>query len=172
MRLPDFLQAPIICDPEPNYTANDAPDNPPSAFISGDGAGPGVNGSDYFVIKSANAATNSAAGKNTHLTSDGNVRDWALYSDDLADTDRVIVISPGSTASNSRTLEVSGGAFNTSYNNVSAYAPADNTDVRLVYGISPANATNALRAPFNRADYYISAANVPTRCANRHRGPR
>ena len=35
----------------------------------------------------------------------------------------------------------------------------------MVYGISPANATNTLRAPFNRADYYISAANVPTRCA-------
>ena len=70
------------CDPEPT-TCNDAPGNPPRAFISGDGAGPGVNGSDYLVIKSANAATNNAAGKNTHLTSDGNVRDWSLNTDDL-----------------------------------------------------------------------------------------
>ena len=122
-------------------------------------------GSDYFVIKSAHAATNTAAGKNTRLTSDGNVRTWSLYTDDLEDSDRVIVISPGSTNSDFRSLVVTGGSFNTAKINVSSFAPADNTDVRLVYGISNANATNALLAPFNRTDYYISAANAP-HCAN------
>lgn len=150
-----------------DVTYNDAPGNPPRAVISGIMA----DGSDYLVIKSSNASSLNAAGKSTHLTSDGNVRTWGLHTDDLNNTDEVIVISPGSTAANSRTLIASGGVYYTSFNNVSLYAPADNTDVRLVYGISPANATNALRAPFNRSDYYLSAANplsainVPARCA-------
>jgi len=146
-----------------DVTYNDAPGNPPRAVISGVMA----DGSDYLVIKSANASSLSAAGKSTHLSSDGSVRTWGLNTDDLINTDQVIVISPGSTAANSRTLVVSGGAYYTSFNNVSLYAPADNTDVRLVYGISPAN----VRAPFNRSDYYLSAANplsaiiLPVRCA-------
>jgi prepilin-type N-terminal cleavage/methylation domain-containing protein len=145
-------------------TYNDAPGDPPRAFISGNSAL--ANGADYLVIKSASSATSSAGGKNTRLTSDGNVRTWSSTTDDLGGTDRVIVISPGSSDSNSRALVVSGGSYNASLNNVSSFAPLDEMDVRLVYGISPANTTNALRAPFNRADYYLSAANVPTRCAN------
>lgn len=142
---------------------NDAPNNAPCAFRSGDAAAAGL--SDYLVIKSASAAIAGAAGKNTRLTSGGNVRTWALYTDDLSNTDRVIVLSPGATAANSRSLVVNGGAYHTQYNAVAAYAPVDNTDVRLVFGISSANAANSLRAPFNRADYYISAANLPSRCA-------
>ncbi|MBI5408371.1 MAG: prepilin-type N-terminal cleavage/methylation domain-containing protein [Nitrospirae bacterium] len=149
-------------------TYNDAPNNPPRAFRSGDGAGPDVPGSDYLVIKSAAAAADDAAGKNTRLTSAAPyVRTWALYTDDLSSTDRVIVISPGSTDANSRSLVVTGGSFHTQYSAVSSYAPADNTDVRLVYGVSAANAANTLRAPFNRSDYYIStnaALPVPPRC--------
>jgi len=147
-----------------DVTYNDAPGNPPRAFINGIMA----DGSDYLVIKSSSAASLSAAGKSTHLTADGNVRTWGLHTDDLNNTDQVIVISPGSTAANSRTLVVSGGSYYTSFNNVSLYAPADDTDVRLVYGISP---TGAIQAPFNRSDYYLSAANplsaiiVPVRCA-------
>jgi len=158
-------------DTVPGYTEatdttyNDAPNNAPSAFRSGDGAGPDVAGSDYLVIKSASAATNNAAGKNTRLAPIAPfVRNWALYTEDPEVTDRVIVLSPGSTDANSRSLIVNGGSYHTQYSTVSSYAPADKTDVRLVYGISPGNAANSLLAPFNRSDYYISAANVP-RCA-------
>jgi hypothetical protein len=148
-----------------DITYNDAPNNAPRAFRSGDGAGPAVAGSDYLVIKSASAATNNAAGKNTRLAPAAPfVRTWALYTEDSQNTDRVIVLSPGSTDANSRSLIINGGSYHTQFSTVSSYAPADNTDVRLVYGISPANAANSLLAPFNRADYYISAANVP-RCA-------
>jgi prepilin-type N-terminal cleavage/methylation domain-containing protein len=148
-----------------DITYNDAPNNPPRAFRSGDGAGPNVAGSDYLVIKSASAATNNAAGKNTRLYPAAPfVRNWALYTEDPENTDRVIVLSPGSTDANSRSLVVNGGSYHTQYDTVSSYAPADNYDVRLVYGISPANGANSLLAPFNRADYYISSANVP-RCA-------
>jgi prepilin-type N-terminal cleavage/methylation domain-containing protein len=159
-----------LWDEVPGYTEatdvtyNDAPNNQPSAFKNGDGAN--ADGSDRLVIKSASAAIIAAAGKNTRLKSaPPYVRTWSLYTEDLGGTDRVIVLSPGATETNSRSLVVSGGPFHTQYNTVSAYAPADDTDVRLVYGISPANAANLLRAPFNRADYYLSAANVPTRCA-------
>ena len=97
--VPGYIEA-----ADPNYIAyNDAPNNSPSAFRSGDGAI--VGGSDRLVIKSASAAINSAAGKNTRLTSGGNVRTWALYTDDLTVTDRVIVLSPGSTAANSRSAD-------------------------------------------------------------------
>jgi prepilin-type N-terminal cleavage/methylation domain-containing protein len=150
-----------------NVTYNDAPGNPPSAFRNGNlPNGLGFDGSDYLVIKSAYAGTSPAAGKNTRLKSAAPfVRTWALYTEDLAATDRVIVLSPGATDTNSRSLVVNGGSYHTQFSTVSAYAPADNMDVRLVYGISAANAANTLRAPFNRADYYISAANVPSRCA-------
>lgn len=146
---------------------NDAPNNAPRAFRS---RWP-VNNSlpDYLVIKSASSATDVAAGKNTRLTSatpPNHVRTWSLYSEDLLNTDRVIVISPGSTNANSRSLVVTGGSYYTQYSLVSAYAPGDNTNVRLVYGISSAG---ALRAPFNRSDYYIRQDDpgmpLPARCA-------
>ncbi|RJQ22237.1 MAG: prepilin-type N-terminal cleavage/methylation domain-containing protein [Nitrospiraceae bacterium] len=167
-----------LWDEVPGYTEassapytdyNDAPNNPPGPFRSGNGAGLAagiVAGSDYLVIKSAGVAPDDAAGKNTRLQSaPPYVRTWALYTEDLSDTDRVIVLSPGSTDSNSRSLVVTGGSYHTQYSAVSAsYAPVDDTDVRLVYGISNANPLNTLRAPFNRADYYISAIALP-RCA-------
>ncbi len=162
--VPGYTEASNTTDINAPYNPpiyNDAPNNPPSGFKSGVLA----NGSDVLVIKSASAATNNAAGKNTRLAPAAPfVRNWALYTEDSEDSDRVIVLSPGSTDANSRSLVVNGGSYHTRYDTVSSYAPADKTDVRLVYGISPANAANSLRAPFNRADYYISAANVP-RCA-------
>ncbi len=149
---------------DPAY--NDAPNNPPSAFKSGNGAF--ADGSDRLVIKSASAAVVAAAGKNTRLSSalpPNHVRRWNLYTEDLDNPDRVIVLSPGSTNTNSRSLVVTGGSYHTRFDTVSAYSPVDDMDVRLVYGISGANAANSLRAPFNRTDYYLSAANMPTRCA-------
>ncbi|MEW6601611.1 MAG: prepilin-type N-terminal cleavage/methylation domain-containing protein [Nitrospirota bacterium] len=149
------------------YSAyNDAPHNPPSAFRSGDGNGPFVVGSDYMAIKSASASTDVAAGKNTRLISTAPfVRTWGLYTDDSENTDRVIVISPGNTTASYRSLVVVGGSYNAQFGSVSSYAPGDDTDVRLVYGISSANIGNVLRAPFNRSDYYVSGNNVPARCA-------
>jgi len=162
--VPGYNESPITgAVPDPAIY-NDAPNNAPSAFRSGNGDGAG--GSDYLVIKSASVSSDRAAGKNTRLSSTfPYVRTWSLHSDDLYNSDRSIVISPGSTESNSRSLLVNGGSYHTSYSTVSAYAPAEDTDVRLVYGISDANPANSLRAPFNRSDYYISTDNVSPRCA-------
>lgn len=145
-------------------TYNDAPNNAPSAFRSGDGGGPDIPNADYLVIKSASAATDIAAGKNTRLAAvSPYVRTWGS-SYDLSDTDRVIVLSPGGTDASARALVVAGGSYYPQYSTIkasSSYTPVDNTDVRLVYGISD---NSSLRAPFNRTDYYISTANPPTRC--------
>ncbi len=136
---------------------NDSTTNPPRA-INGDGIG--VNGSDVLVIKAVNVAINDAAHRWTRLGT-GDVKRNGLSGDNFANNDRVIVISPGSTDANRRTL-VNG--FNATYNTTSTFAPADNTETYIIYGVD--DNTN-LRMPFNRADYYIKtpAANFPSQCA-------
>lgn len=139
-------------------TYNDATTNPPRAIVSGDNlAAAGiVNGSDYLVIKAINVARNIACTKWTNLPSTGVPTPWIPATEELEDTDRVILISPGSTAANSRTL-VSSGAFSA----IKAMFSAQET--RIIYGVDPAN---NLRMPFNRADYYVSTTvTIPGRCA-------
>jgi prepilin-type N-terminal cleavage/methylation domain-containing protein len=160
----------------PANTFNDA-SNAPRAIISGNNmtySSPNniFNGSDYLVIKAVNVARNDAAQKWTRLSSDGSKRNELSGSPSFADsgssTDRVIVISPGSTDANSRSLSVSGTAFYTTYNNTSSFAPTDATETRIIYGVDP---DTDLKMPFNRADYYIRKFDsngkdiVPSRCA-------
>lgn len=156
----------------PANTYNDA-SNAPRAIISGNNmtySSPNniFNGSDYLVIKAANIATNNTAQRWTRLGT-GDIKRNGLSGDNFENADRVIVISPGSTDANSRSLSVSGTAFYTTYNNTSSFAPSDATDTRIIYGVD--GDTN-LRMPFNRADYYIwrattnpSTDDVPDRCA-------
>ena len=147
----------------------------PRAILSGNNSG--LNGSDYLVIKAINVATNFAAGKwqpiragndSTMKTWWSEVNEYVCRNDrgDHYPDTRVIVISPGATAANSRSLMVSGGSFFTGADNYSVLtnfaAPAGDPDVRIMYGVDPD--TN-LRMPFNRADYFISNTNVPLRCA-------
>jgi len=147
----------------------------PRAILSGNNSG--VNGSDYLVLKAINVSTNFAAGKwqpiragndSTMKTWWSEVNEYVCRNDkgDHYPDTRVIVISPGATAANSRSLIVSGGSFFTGADNYSVLtnfaAFAGDPDVRIMYGVDPD--TN-LRMPFNRADYFISNTNVPLRCA-------
>jgi type II secretory pathway pseudopilin PulG len=148
---------------------NDSP-NPPKAVVSLDNAflpiGLTVNESDYLVIKSTRVGMGGAAGKWTTLRRDAGgvavTRPWGSAEEDLAQTDRIIVLSP---TLNRRTLvtPVAGTPFSA----VANFAPADNQAVaNVVYGVD--NTAAGLRFPFNRADYYITAASptvVPRRCA-------
>lgn len=138
---------------------NDSTTNAPRAVFSGNGIG--VNGSDVLVVKAVNVATNDAAQRWTRLGT-GDVKRNGLSGDNFANNDRVIVISPGSTDANRRTLV--NGLFNATYNTTSTFAPADNTETNIIYGV---DADTNLRMPFNRADYYIKtpATTMPTRCA-------
>jgi len=134
---------------------DDAPNNPPRAVVDGALA----NGSDYLVIKAVNVAGNDVAQNWTHLDQNG-VKLNGLSGQVFNDSDRVIVINPGTSLANLRTLVVNGAAFGTLYGITGAFVPSGPAE-NIIYGIDPAN----IRMPFNRADYFISAANVPSRCA-------
>jgi len=140
--------------------------NPPRAVVSLDNthipAGLTVNGSDYLVIKSTRVGMGGTAEKWTTLQAGGVTRSWASPEEDLAGSDRIIVLSP---TLNHRTLvtPAAGAPFST----VADYAPTQNMAVtNIVYGVD--NSASGLRFPFNRADYYITAVPptvVPQRCA-------
>ena len=142
------------------------------------------DGSDYLVIKAVNVGRNDACNKWTNLkaapfTSPFNPRKWtpALtppQGEDLESTDRVIVLRPGSTDANGRTLVVDGANDFTTFSDVTSHPspnpwpPADTSETRIVYGVDP---DTDLRMPFNRADYVVrrfdsGGTNItPGRCA-------
>ena len=154
--LPVYAEADDFTDTGHNeIDYNDAPTDPPRGIISGNGVG--INGSDVLVIKAVNVATNAESQRWTRLGFGNDKRD-DLSGDTFTGTERVTVISPGSTDTNSRRL-----VGTTTYNNTLGFAPTDNSETYLVYGVDP----SALRMPFNRTDYYIRtpAANMPARCA-------
>lgn len=133
---------------------NDSPtSSPPRAILSA----PDANGRAYLVIKAMNLARNDACTKWTILQTTGAPTVWsssAGTSENLQDTDQVVLISPGSPATISRALIDSGSfsAIKTEY---------DPGETRLIYGVDDSN----LRMPFNRADYSVNTVNVPRRCA-------
>lgn len=151
----------LVCDTELGVRA-------PKALNVGNGTGFGNtganNGADYLVIRAVNVANNTIAGKWTHLKSDKSKTSWNPASENLSSADRIIVISPGSTDTNSRSLIVFNNAYSTTYNSTDNFAPSDSSEIRIIYGIG----STAPRAPFNRADYFIKrpATNMPSMCAN------
>jgi type II secretory pathway pseudopilin PulG len=172
-----------LWDEVPNYIEaagaasayNDAPQNAPRAIFSDNdnalGLGLSLNNSDYLVIKSINIARNDNCKKWTTLSTTG-TRTWTPDRQNVNKNDdgttnnnvRVVTLVPGSNETNSQSLISDAAAFSTTFSSVAAspWQPTDTTETRLVYGVDPG--TN-LRMPFNRADYFISNANVPIRCA-------
>lgn len=143
----------------------------PKAVVVGSGAG--WNGADELVIRATNVATNAPAQAWTILPFT-NVPIDGLSGETLAGTDRVIVLSPGNSTANAKTLVVRSDdntVWSTTYNTMNAtnttanFAPPDTTRTFVIYGVAPADGTNPLRMPFNRTDYYISNSDVPSRCA-------
>jgi hypothetical protein len=131
---------------------------------------------DVLVIKAMNIARNDASQRWTRLMIESTDDRDDLSGDAFVSSDRVFVMSPGSVAGNSKRLIVPGDAdnswFETYFNvvsNGSLYRPFDRTDIRLIYGIKPADSpATEPRMPFNRADYYVrvpSGAAFPSRCA-------
>jgi type II secretory pathway pseudopilin PulG len=166
----------LLSDGPPNNPARgtDAAgaSNSPGAFRSRDNFG--FNGSDVFVVKSANVERDNTAHRWTRLGFNDEKRN-GLSGDNFDISDRVIVIAPGVTDENRRSLVMSGGSWSTRYDNTAGFAPALDESINLVYGIksegSPAVAPDR---PFNRADYYIADLSlvvdvppdlVPERCA-------
>jgi prepilin-type N-terminal cleavage/methylation domain-containing protein len=158
------------------YSLNDSPTTAPRAVLSKNNAtfsSPNniFDGSDYLVIKAVNVGRNDACNKWTALSSalpSPYFKTWTPATENLANSDRVIVLRPGTTDADARTLVVNGSAFSTTLGGVSStpWRSTDLSETRLVYGIKPEGtpASNP-RMPFNRADYFILNANVPQRCA-------
>jgi Tfp pilus assembly protein PilW len=151
---------------------NDSSTAPPRAVLCGENivADPGalgvVSGSDYLVLKAATLARNDPSTRWNYLMTDGTTTSWVTSGNEnlIANTDRVIVLSPGTDVNNTRTLVLNGANFSATYtapNSLSAFSSANET--RIIYGISDSN----LRMPFNRADYYVSTngTTLPGRCA-------
>jgi len=137
----------------------------PRPVVAGSGAG--FNGSDEFVIRATNVARNTSSQAWTILSA-GDVKTNGLSGESFANTDRVIVLSPGNSAANARTLVVSSAdntVWRTTYNATANFDPADATQTFVIYGVAPDDGGAALRMPFNRTDYYISNSNPPLRCA-------
>lgn len=144
---------------------NDSPSTAPRGIVSVDAPAFTLNNADYLVIKASGVAMNDACKKWTTLQTGDVKRAWTTVpanAENMNAADRVIVMAPGSTGTNWRSVVIAGGAFFTTYNNTAAFAPAIEAGTRLIYGIDDAT---ALRMPFNRADYYLSNANVPQHCA-------
>ena len=139
---------------------NDSPNNAPRAVLSVDNATFTVNNSDYLVIKSARVGMSDAAGKWTTLTQANVKRIWSPAGENLANSDYVIVLALGSTASNRRSL-VTSGTFYALFNNTAGFVPLEPYSANIVYGID-----NVIPfRPFNRAEYYIDNTAVPQHCA-------
>ncbi|MHB8880588.1 MAG: PilW family protein [Thermodesulfovibrionales bacterium] len=150
-------------------STDDAPNLAPRAFVLGNDTE--VNGSDYLVIKSTVAATSDAAQKWTHVVKGFGVRAWGtIASEEMTNTDRMVVLSLDADRRivNESEPPTSGPAtfFVQKPGIVAGTAWVPNRDIDniyVAYGVSP---TNALRMPFNRADYYIrTPAAMPQRCA-------
>lgn len=149
------------------------------------GTGANTWRSDYLVVKSTSISIGDAAQKWTHITNNGatnlDPRFWNDPNEDLDDNDdRVIVERPalGPSGSQQRVLITDNAvpaAFSVLFQNTAAAFPAaftpalDVFETHLIYGVSPkpaANPAEPLRAPFNRADFYVSRpAGMPSQCA-------
>jgi len=146
---------------------NDAPTSPPRAFVSGSGTE--WNGSDVLIIKATNVARNDTAQKWTYIDTTNAPKDWEAAAENLASTDRVIVIEPGTADGNRRTLVTNStgtAEWRTTFNATANFVPG--SGYNFVYGIA-GNNVFSLRMPFNRADYYIvdpaNTSTRPARCA-------
>lgn len=146
------------------YTGlNDTPRRSPRAISSIDNAG--YNGSDYLAIKSTVAAMNGATKKSAIIRQTGNI----AHSDPASPfktTDTVAVVRPVFDSSGKVTNKILIGKdtfANVSSN--SAFRPDNGNDTFLVYGLDDSK----MRAPFNRADYFIyrptTATAIPDACA-------
>jgi len=139
---------------------NDSP-NAPRAVVGIDCASFTVNRSDYLAVKSDRVGMDAAAGKWTTLAV-GNVRrTWVPAAENLQNSDYVVVMSAGGLDTTRRSLVTSGTNFATQYSNTAGFTPTEPYMANIMYGIGNAAPTR----PFNRADYYISNASVPTHCA-------
>lgn len=143
----------------------------PRGIISGDNVCD--DGSDYLIIKSTVVRNNEEAQKWTYIWNDGssnNMNIWATPTDNMDSLTKVIAINPKDNIRDKVLVTYTEGGARKYYSMVGSNGQA----VKTNYSLKPSEAfllfgignDTSLRMPFNRADYYISRSNVPSRCAN------
>ena len=148
----------------PQNAYNDAPSNPPRAFVSGnDPTTFTLNNSDYLVIKSTIVGTQAESKHHNdgHISQVVSSRIHGVQTD-LSNGDRVTVIWPRSVTGFNKELVMDGANFSTIYSSSAfpvEFSPAAATTRFVIYGVD--QNTN-LRMPFNRADYYIQRPGINT----------
>jgi prepilin-type N-terminal cleavage/methylation domain-containing protein len=165
----------VNCD---QYT--DAPGDVPRAVVAG--AGAGLNGSDYLVLKGTALGSNAASRSWSYLnyTSNGVLIKPSRSEAELspASGDRVIVLKTGGTGVANRELVARADQnftlFLDQIRNLDAavFRPNEPAGRYLVYDVAPPDTQTPgenLEFPFNRADYYlkIPASGVSTSCAHK-----
>jgi len=142
----------------------------PRALISEDLSANSHNGADYLVIRATNVIRGVSGQKWGYVGRkiDHTIDVQSMSSDVFENTDRVIVLRPETSNGVYRQLVMDGATYATqpTLAEMATFAP-DATpndpdgERYLVYGVNDAS----IKRPFNRTDYFISAANVPTLCA-------
>ncbi|UCG78221.1 MAG: prepilin-type N-terminal cleavage/methylation domain-containing protein [Nitrospirota bacterium] len=150
--------------------------------------GLGINNSDYLVIKATNVRTDDEMQKWTYIHNEReaglqNPHEWmkpdgtTSWSErNMDSTTKVIAIKPSYSDDIFNILMTSTGAPPEYYASMSQYPPNtvttelipfDPSETLILYAVGTGGATGdpGLRMPFNRAEYYISSSNVPSRCA-------
>lgn len=159
---------------------NDAPDQPPRAYVVGDNVG--FNGSDYLVLKGTALGMSMASRSWSYLSysSSGAVVKPPRTEVELTpgntpgSGDLVIMERSGATASGEATRELvtdgPGSGFWLVFNRsllTGAFRPGSREESFQVYGVASADSTvSSLSYPFNRADYYLSLPDTAAASSN------
>lgn len=156
----------------------------PRGILAQNNAGPlmgtGANTwrSDYLVVKSTSSGLGAAAQKWTHITNNGatnlDPRAWNDQNEDPDDNDDRVIVERPAMGTQQRVLitntAVVPPTFSVIFQDTAASFPGafqpelDSFETHLIYGVDP---NTNLRAPFSRADFYVSrpTTNMPSQCA-------
>lgn len=163
-RYSSAVDMPVTTPVLKSYTSlNDAPLGSPRAIGSLDNKG--YNGSDYLAIKSTVAGMSNATRKSAIIRMDGITQ--SEPTNPFKGSDAVSVVRPVFSSAGKLTdkLLIGRGTYANVSTAVSTFRPDNMNDTYIAYGLDNQN----MRAPFNRADYFIyrptDAKSMPEVCA-------
>lgn len=160
----------------PYNAFNDTNDIPRALLAGNNMAVAGVlAGTDYLVIKSTTVGLAATSQLWTYILSDGTRKQWGV--DDFTDNANKMIVIERDSLTDTNMLKMvapdnycvgytAAGDFRDANNNdVSIYTPASGK-IAYAYGIMNSGAVCNLRAPFNRADFFVDRdANTPPSCS-------
>ncbi len=166
------VQGTALNDNDRTYASDPTQNNVPRAIMSTNNIvstdqAVVFNGSDVMTVRGQTVATNTASKRWTYIESavrpdtNPNPDKHRWSADNLADTDRVVLINPIANLKPTNQLVVNStsGSWTAPFNNYSTigkppvYNDAEKkSDAYIIYGV---DGSTDLRMPFNRADFYV-----------------